>query len=169
MPSVLVRPASAGDLEAIDRLIVRARRPSYDREAVKDAALGLDERARIEYRRIVDGRLDWAILAVADEGERAVGFAHAEAGGDGSIGELDSIYVDPDRWHRGVGQLLMRYVVDWFRDRGCLAAALWVRESNSRAQGFYAASGWAPDGTERVSSVDGGIAVREVGYRLPLG
>jgi GNAT superfamily N-acetyltransferase len=169
MPRVAVRPAGAGDLEAIDRLLVRARRPFYDPAVACDAALGLDERAWAEYRRIVDERPGRAILVVADDGACTVGFAHAEAGAPGTTGELIALYVDPDRWRSGVGEMLMQSTLDWFRRRGCDRAALWVRDSNDRARAFYAAGGWEPDGTERVRSVAGGVAIREIGLRLSFG
>jgi GNAT superfamily N-acetyltransferase len=169
MRSVAVRPASAQDLQAIDGLLLRARRSSYDPAVVEDSALGLDERARAEYAHIVDERPEGAILVVVGEQGRAVGFAHAEAGAPGSVGRLISIYVDPDRWRRGVGRALMQHTVDWFRARGCDDAALWVRASNIRAQAFYAAGGWQPDGTERIRSVAGGVEVREVAYGRSLG
>lgn len=81
---------------------------------------------------------------------------------DTSLGELDTIAVDPSSWLTGVGRALMSYALRALSADGYREAVVWTVASYSRGAGFYAATGWTPSGAVR----DGG---RQVCYTIPCG
>lgn len=85
-----------------------------------------------------------------------------------NVGELLAIYVDPERWNTGVGQLLIAATRGQLRRFGFTDAALWVLDGNVRARRFYERDGWASDGAQRVHTI-AGAALDEVRYRRTLG
>ncbi len=59
------------------------------------------------------------------------------------------MYVDPERWGRGLGRDLLlaaedRFLADEYHD-----ASLWVLRENLRARHFYERGGWFVDGAEQ--------------------
>lgn len=73
--------------------------------------------------------------------------------------ELYAVYVDPAAWGAGVGRLLMTEAYRRIEALGVERAILWVLEANARAQRFYRADGWSPDGARREEDVWGVPAV----------
>ncbi len=82
-------------------------------------------------------------------------------------GELLALYVDPDRWELGVGRLLIAEARKRLSRQGFSGAILWVLAGNERAQRFYRADGWAPDGARRHATI-WGVAADEIRYRRTL-
>lgn len=85
-----------------------------------------------------------------------------------TVGEVHAIYLDPSAWGRGLGRALMTHALARLARRGWTEAVLWVLAGNDRAERFYRAGGWRPDGGRREEEV-WGVRVDEVRYRLPLG
>lgn len=84
-------------------------------------------------------------------------------------GELRAIYLDPDRWGEGLGRLLHDAALRVLREAGHRQATLWVLDTNERAQRFYAAAGWEPDGATKSDTMPGeDVALSEVRYRIDL-
>jgi ribosomal protein S18 acetylase RimI-like enzyme len=109
-------------------------------------------------------------MLVLERGGQILGFAatgpaHGEP--NEAIGEIYAIYLDPAAWGRGFGRLLMAQAQARLREDGFHQALLWVLERNDRARKFYRAGGWA-EGTESRTQWHGGIAIREVRYRLNI-
>jgi len=98
-------------------------------------------------------------------GFAAVGPAHSEPGE--GLGEVYAIYLHPSAWNRGLGRLLMSQAQAALGANGFESAILWVLERNTRARKFYEAGGWVEDGGTR-TQWHGGIAIREVRYRLNI-
>ena len=65
------------------------------------------------------------------------------------LGELQALYVDPLHWRHGTGRTLMQEVYRRLSAEGVVEAILWVLVGNERAERFYRADGWLPDGTTR--------------------
>jgi putative acetyltransferase len=63
---------------------------------------------------------------------------------------LDSLYVLPQWWKRGVGRALHDEVLARQRAGGCERCHLWVLEDNDRARRFYERLGWVENGSSRV-------------------
>ncbi len=101
----------------------------------------------------------------ARRGFATIGAANDQ--GDGSLGELLALYVDPDHWGLGIGRRLMFAARRLLTERGLRQAMLWVLEGNERAERFYRADSWLPDGTHRQIEV-WGVMADEVRYRRNL-
>lgn len=79
-------------------------------------------------------------------------------------GELYALYVDPHTWGQGVGRALIRQARTQLQQQGFAEAVLWVLAGNERAQRFYRADGWHPDGHQR-DEQRWDVPVQEVRYR----
>jgi CubicO group peptidase (beta-lactamase class C family) len=63
---------------------------------------------------------------------------------------VHSLYVHPRVGGRGTGRRLLEYALGKLTAQGYSVVTLWVFEANERARRFYAAAGFAPDGSRRV-------------------
>ena len=86
----------------------------------------------------------------------------------GDYGELCALYVDPQKWGRGMGAALVSAARAQLVEFGFRRAFLWVLAGNVRADRFYQSDGWAPDGVKRTDSV-WAVTVNEVRYQRGLG
>ncbi|HXQ61759.1 MAG TPA: GNAT family N-acetyltransferase [Acidimicrobiales bacterium] len=84
-----------------------------------------------------------------------------------SVGELQTLYLEPRIWGCGAGSLLLTAVEDQFRSAGFRSASAWVLETNARARRFYERHGWRGDGTTKLHDWDAFVAT-DVRYRVPL-
>ncbi len=148
-----VRIAALGDARRIARVHVRSWREGYadlmPANALKSRSLR-DREAL--WNRVLAGAHQEMTVLVAESGETLEGFcslqapAGVEDRGAGSTAEITALYVDPDRWRRGVGGLLLREALDRLARDGWSEVVLWVLAGNDPALGLYAAFGFQPDG-----------------------
>ena len=163
MACMLLREATPEDAAAVATVHVRSWQVGY-RGLLDDGYL---ESLRPEDRasRYTFGSTDPLSprTTVAVEESEILGFATiAPADEDGTTtGELCALYVDPDRWRRGIGSVLLADACDRLATSGFDQAVLWVLQGNDRAVGFYRAAGWAPDGTERQDEVWGATVTED--------
>jgi GNAT superfamily N-acetyltransferase len=75
----------------------------------------------------------------------------ADAGPE--VGELRALFVCAGRWRGGVGRALMEAVLADLRERAFAQATVWSFAANERANRFYEAHGFRPDGSERTEEV----------------
>lgn len=80
---------------------------------------------------------------------------------DPSLGELDTIAVEPSHWRTGVGRALMSQALHYLSSDRYREAILWTLARYSRGAAFYESMGWRPNGAVR----DAG---RQVCYTHPL-
>jgi len=170
---VQIRPAAPADAPALGRLHVRAWQSAYRGMLPDDYLDALDAQAEPRermWRDLIERPRDGQTLLVAEDGRAVVGFCHTARAREGppDLGELFSIYVDPDRIGTGLGAALMRPSLDAMRAAGFPAAVLWVLDANDLARRFYERFGWRPDGTVKEETL-WGVTVREVRYRIELG
>jgi GNAT superfamily N-acetyltransferase len=107
---------------------------------------------------------------VATEGSIIRGFATIGSSTDPAVpdvGELLALYAPPESWGRGVGRRLVMEARTHLVERRYTEAVLWLLAGNDRAERFYRADGWSPDGRRR-EAVVWGVRVDEIGYRTPL-
>ena len=89
---------------------------------------------------------DVPLNIVAERQETAVGMASGTAPNpDGSV-ELISMWVAPFARGRGVGDALLKAVIEWVREQQASRVALGVMEGNERAVAFYHRHGFIPVG-----------------------
>jgi GNAT superfamily N-acetyltransferase len=167
---MLLRPAEPDDAIAVARVHVRSWQVAY-RTLMPGEYL---DRLRPEDRaaRYTFGSPDplkpWTIVAI--EAGLIYGFAATAPTRDPELsdhGELCALYVDPDRWGRGIGVALVSAARARLLDLGCRKAVLWVLAGNVRAERFYLNDGWAPDGVRRTEVV-WGAKCDEIRYRRSL-
>lgn len=157
-PSTVVRTARDDDADSIGRIHVEAWRVAYA-DALPEAFLqwlSIPDRQRVWRQRLTAPDRKVSVLVVVD-GEAVAGFACVGASRDEDvptgIGELLSIYLDPENWGRGLGRRLHDDAVATLRRAGYARATLWVLDANVRARRFYERAGWTLDGATKVESV----------------
>jgi GNAT superfamily N-acetyltransferase len=137
---------------AVARVHVRAWQAAYRGLIPDDYLDGLrpeDRAQRYDFTAHDPGR---PRTLVALDADALLGFATIAPARDGDAagrGELCALYVDPDRWGRGIGRALVAAARGEIHRLGFSAAVLWVVAGNTRAQRFYQADGWTPDGLLR--------------------
>ena len=107
---------------------------------------------------------------VADQGRDIAGFVTVAPARDldlGGGGEICALYVLPNRWGCKIGRALIERARCRLSGLGFDRAVLWVMIGNSRAERFYRADGWTPDGMRRTESV-WGMSINEIRYRRTL-
>lgn len=165
-----LRPAVPEDAMAVARVHVRAWQVAYRALMPEDYLAGLRPEERAQ--RYDFGTLDPARprTLVAVEADTILGFATISPARDGDAidqGELCALYVEPDCWGRGVGRALASGARGDLRRLGFTRAVLWVVAGNARAEQFYRADGWSPDGLHRARQV-GNVTVDTVRYGRAL-
>ncbi len=84
-----------------------------------------------------------------------------------AFGEIISLYVLPEYWHRGFGSHILDFVTGELKAMGFAYCVLWTLEENLRAQAAYERFGFTRDGG-RKSLEFAGQPVWEIRYRMPL-
>ena len=102
-----------------------------------------------DWAQAPEGRWRERLLAadlnvVAELDGRAAGMASGRR--DGATAELFSLYVAPWARGRGVGDALVRSVLDWAGDLGLSATELTVRDGNRHAFALYRRHGFVDAG-----------------------
>ncbi len=97
------------------------------------------------------------LLVAVDDTDGVVGYTavHVEDC------EMFLLFVHPAYAGRGIGRTLLAAAHDALRAAGCSEAFLFVHEQNTRALGVYAAAGYRPGGSDRISDFRG-TRVREL-------
>jgi ribosomal protein S18 acetylase RimI-like enzyme len=166
---VSIRPAQPEDAAAVAAVHVRSWQVGY-RGLLPDEYLS-NLRPAERMARYTFGSTDPRVPAtiVAIEGGAICGFATigADRGGTPNVGELLALYVDPHAWGRGIGQRLIVEARLELVARAFDEALLWVLAGNDRAERFYRADGWLPDGLRRTVEV-WGVLADESRYRRRL-
>ncbi|GAA2143697.1 GNAT family N-acetyltransferase [Actinomadura napierensis] len=161
-----IRAATPQDCHAITDLHTCSR-ADYYRGVISDAELvdaTAAERRRERWARHLRSGEHTIFLAEWDG--TPVGFAQIGAcrfpDPDPQVsGELH-MYVDPGSFRRGVGTRLHTACIRARQQVPIAAARLWVQDFNTRAQAFYRAQDWRPDGYHRPDST------HLIGYRLTI-
>lgn len=150
-----VRAWSADDIPAVARVEIASWRAAYG--GIIEAAV-LDRldfaRITIRWQRAFDRGVS---VTVAEAGGELVGFASR------AEDEITMLYVDPARWRRGLGRVLLRRMLAEIAVSGTPGAWLWVLTQNLPARRFYAAEGGvaAEPGKTRV----GALELDQIRYR----
>lgn len=170
----MIRPAALDDASRLAEIHITSWQAAYADVLPAEFLDGLSTElgARTEQWQ------DWlstespqrSVLVVAD-GDDIVGFAHHGPSGDKDlkateVGELYSMYLDPQRYRQGWGSELMTAVFDELRAGGFAGASLWVMTANTAARTFYERAGWEADGAKTDHCL--GITIPAVRYRRAL-
>jgi GNAT superfamily N-acetyltransferase len=164
--STVVRPAVAGDVDAMIKVHVRGR-SGYDGGSPEATEVTEDSRSLCEWI----GSAGFSVLC-AELDSKVVGFVvigpcvypdpHPA-----TISELRIMSVDPDHPYCGIGALLHSGAVRAWQAAAVESARLWVWECDKRARAFYATLGWQSDDARRPDDPRIGEH-RMIGYRLTV-
>jgi ribosomal protein S18 acetylase RimI-like enzyme len=144
----IIRRATPADLTLIGRLGALLVEEHYDFDPRRFLAArpGTPE----GYASFIGTQLedpDKAVL-VADDNGGVIGYAYAAVEGydymalRGPAGVLHDIIVDPEHRGRGVGRLLLKATLGFFRSRGVPRVVLSTAEQNEAAQRLFAKMGF---------------------------
>jgi GNAT superfamily N-acetyltransferase len=158
---LVVRDAVPDDALAVAGVHVRSWQAGYRGLFPDDFldALRPEDRAR-RYALGSSDPADPQTLVALQDGELA-GFATVGPCRDAycaGAGEIYAVYVDPPHWGTGVGRRLMDVACARLRENGHSDGVLWVLDGNVRAERFYRARGWEPDGASRLEDPWGIVA-----------
>ncbi len=150
-----VRDARPEDAAAIAVVHVASWNAAY-RGVIADDALDelTEERLEPEWRAEIIGPKGPGVRVVVVEDELGVaGYARIGPSRDDDLdpatdAEVYGFYVHPRAWGRGAGRVLMEHVQSELARGGFTTGVLWVVQENPRAQAFYRALGWGPDGRD---------------------
>jgi GNAT superfamily N-acetyltransferase len=97
-------------------------------------------------------RADWVSALTNPDAETYVAFEDEQAVGVVSVsdGVLQTLYVRPECWSRGIGTTLHDLALDRLREANVQEARLWTLTENHRARAFYEKRGWTLTGRTRV-------------------
>ena len=169
--SVTLRRAEPDDALAVARVHVRSWQVGYRGllpDEYLDGLIPEDRAAQYTFGELPPER---PATVVALDGGEVCGFVTTGPSRDDDtrvLGEVCALYVDPPWWGRGAGRALMRDARDRLARAGFRDAQLWVLVGNERAERFYRADGWTPDGAHRRDQI-WGVDVGEVRFRRSLG
>lgn len=161
-----IRPAVPEDAMAVAQVHVRSWQAAYRGlmpDAYLDALRPEDRSGRYDFTH-VDPAKPYTQVAVADG--QIVGFATTMPTRDETLagyGELCALYIQPDHWRRGIGAQLSAAADERMLQLDLRDALLWVLAGNTRADSFYRAHGWQPDGACKREEM-WGVRVEEQRY-----
>jgi len=167
---VVVRDATAEDALAVATVHVRAWQAGYRgllADEYLDALRPEDRAARYTFGADQPGH---RLTMVATVNATLLGFVTTGASRnphDVNAGEVMALHVDPDAWGRGIGKLLLTEGCARLASLGFATGVLWVLAGNERAQHFYRANGWEPDGGELTEEI-WGVRLKELRFRRDL-
>lgn len=129
-------------------------------EAQIDARIDRGGLLAREWQALADAsQTEDQLVAVAREGTRAVGIAHATEQHDRYLGlrmgALSWIFVEPVSRGSGAGDLLVQAAHDWMKQRGLFAAEIFVTADNAPALALYRRHGYAVADHRLIVRLDG--------------
>jgi ribosomal protein S18 acetylase RimI-like enzyme len=167
---VIVRDATVNDVEALADVHVRTWREAYSGKVSQQYLDQMDpSRRQHGWRQIPQDPGPAATLVAEDESDGVVGFIRVSPSRDPDtvaelVGEVQALYLLPEHWGHGVGQLLMEAGLRRLAEGGYREILLWVLATNDRARRFYEAGGWRADGSTKTDD-SRGFPLFEIRYR----
>lgn len=159
-----IRAMTKADCNAIGELYAAAWKAGYKGLLPQDFLDGITSEKYAERSRGL-GFLNEGSFVVLD-GERIVGHCHARAANEPEWrgwGEIHTLYVHPEYWRTGYGAAVFKRAEEWLYERGFDDVYLYVLEGNKRAERFYKAQGFFPNGGTLCCEI-GGVTVTDNRY-----
>ncbi len=167
---MLLRPAQPSDALAIARVHVRAWQHGYAGILPASYLNNLRAEDRADKYDLSNSDPTKPHTIVAATGNILHGFSTTAPSHEPDLpnhGELTALYVDPHSWGLGVGVTLVSAARAHMVSLGLRQAYLFTLVDNLRAQRFYKADQWTPDGLERTDTV-WGAAVHVLRFQRAL-
>jgi ribosomal protein S18 acetylase RimI-like enzyme len=168
-----VRKATVEDAAGIAFVHVRSWQVAYRGHMPDEYLDSLDGEKRTNMWHELTQDAEKIIFVAEDKECKIVGFSvlgpSRDADANPSTSEIVAIYVDPEKWGKGIGRTLLSASLDHIRKCAFDQVTLWVLEANRRARSFYESFGFKHDGAIKDDDHWKNFAVREIRYRLSLG
>jgi RimJ/RimL family protein N-acetyltransferase len=110
-------------------------------------------------------RFEIALISVGGKDIGAGGYGLSRDYNDRETGEITSIYFLQKTWGKGYSKILIDFMIDNLRKRGCKKIHIWVLENNIRAQMFYEKCGFKRTGNKKEVAFCG-ESVTDIEYAL---
>ena len=130
---MIIRKATEEDARQIAEIVVEDWKNAYRGIIDSDYldALNVEERYQREKQR-------YQVYTVAAEDREVLGFAWNETAGDeASDCEIIALYVRYAKRNSGIGKILFRNSVEYFRAAGKKKMIIWCLKDNAEARRFY--------------------------------
>jgi L-amino acid N-acyltransferase YncA len=167
-----IRKAAIDDAYGIASVHVRSWQVAYRGQIPDDFLDGLDVRKRANMWRELIQHPDKVIFIAENTEGNIIGFCalgpSRDSDTDLSTAEVSAIYIDPDKWQKGIGRALLSASLGEARHRDFDQVTLWVLEANQRARSFYESFGFIHDGGIKDDDRWKDFVLRELRYRLNL-
>jgi GNAT superfamily N-acetyltransferase len=148
--SIILRPATIADMDEVTRIqesasiysdIVQGKVPKSGEDSSRWEGWA-SYFNKISYQVTFDPLLAFQI---ATQGDSCIGFVVTRTPLQKMIeptGLIESLYVAPDIWGRGVGKRLLNSASRFLAERGCRWGILWTEYNNKVSEPFYQSQGW---------------------------
>ncbi|MGI8485560.1 MAG: GNAT family N-acetyltransferase [Thermomicrobiales bacterium] len=153
---IQIRHAIIDDVPAIAAIHVRAWQTAYRGIMTDDFLESLTAEQRIPtWTRFVEDPASQMTVLVATEAGKPtlLGFCSVcprrDSEAPATVGEIYTLYVDPDRKGAGIGKALLAAGERSLREAGFTSATLWMLRDNAPSRAFYGRCGWRADGGTR--------------------
>jgi ribosomal protein S18 acetylase RimI-like enzyme len=156
-----LRPLRADETDLHRRLRLAALRESP--RAFGDKLEPLEKKSAAYWEALTQRVCSVDAMLLALDGERAIGMIyglrdqHIRRGA-----RLGGVWVDAAHRRGGAGRLLVDGIVGWARERGYVAARLWVGKQETAAIALYERAGFRFTGVERALEDQPSIAISEM-------
>jgi len=110
-------------------------------------------------------RFQISVMNVDDEDIGAGGYGLSRDYDDSKIGEVTSIYFREHAWGKGYSKMLMDFMLDELRRKGCDKVHLWTVKDNIRAQRFYEKYGFIKTSKEKTITFRGETVI-DIEYEI---
>ena len=166
------RLARTSDIDDIAAVQARAWRHDFATLLPEPVLAGLDpgDLAFEWGRALLSGDAHRVFVAVAEGTGAIVGAASVGPSSDPdleglAVGEIGTLFVDPEHQRAGHGSRLMHACVDLLRGAGMTECVTWIALDDAPRRAFFTSAGWGPDSAYRDLQVDAGdspTTVREI-------
>ena len=137
MDRIIVRRAEKEDVRQIAEIVVEDWQKAY--RGIMDSdfldSISVDQRYGIEIKR-------YDRYVVAADGNEVLGCAWLEMTAEEPADcEVIALYVRYSKRNNGIGKLLMRHAVEYFREAGRKKMIVWCLKENHESRKFYEKAG----------------------------
>ncbi|HET6792994.1 MAG TPA: GNAT family N-acetyltransferase [Acidimicrobiales bacterium] len=132
------RPARRDDLPRLAELAEEAVAGLEARRGGRQLTAGFGDPARSMAALLDD---DGTSVWVGTVDDVVVGVGTALAPGDGSVGRIELLYVEPDARQVGVGEAILDGLLGWLADRGCEGADAFALPGDRDSKQFFEGAG----------------------------
>jgi len=105
-------------------------------------------------RALLAGEAHRVFVAVAEDSGAIVGAASVGPASDAdleglNVGEIGTLFIDPEHQRAGHGSRLMHACIDMLRGAGVSECVTWIALDDEPRRAFFTSAGWGPDSAYR--------------------